>query len=83
VIVFSLQQLTLVADLLATVATKSGGEGFTLIGIEGPVWMIRDLSSYRNNPGDLKLLLEPLRTIEEEPSLIGASAHIMAVGRKA
>jgi hypothetical protein len=62
---------------------KAGFDVTALIGIEGPVWMIPDLGSYRDNPEDLKLLLETLRTIEEEPSLIGASAHIMAVGRKA
>ena len=52
-----------------------------LIGVEGPVWNPLDLS-YWTMPENQTKLLDLLRSIESEPSLLGASAHLVAVGRK-
>jgi SAM-dependent methyltransferase len=59
---------------LAEELVGAGFRGEALIGIEGPVW----------NPAhqEEEVLLDSLRAIESEPALIGASAHLMAVGRK-
>jgi ubiquinone/menaquinone biosynthesis C-methylase UbiE len=59
--------------------------GFQLekrIAVEGPVWSMESFSSHWNQPEKRALLLELLEQIEEEPSLLGASAHIMGIGRR-
>ena len=51
-----------------------GGFGEIVVcGIEGPVWMPKEEDSSA---------VEMMRRIEREPSLIGASAHVMGVGRR-
>lgn len=60
----------------------AGFKDVLLIAIEGPLWADRDLQNSWNNPNYRDLLLELLRQIESERSLLGSSPHIMAVGRK-
>jgi ubiquinone/menaquinone biosynthesis C-methylase UbiE len=58
--------------------------GFTVssvIGLEGPAWCLADLPSWMN-PADSTTLLDFIRRVETEETLVGASAHIMVVGRK-
>lgn len=53
-----------------------------LFGIEGPSWMFATLEEIVKNKKALNALLHFLEELENEPSLIGASSHIMAIGRK-
>lgn len=53
-----------------------------VIGIEGPVWLMGTFPSLWNDPDRRRLLLDLLRAIEEDASILGASAHVMAVGRR-
>ena len=53
----------------------------SLHGIEGFAWLLPDLAK-RMQGHHQEMLLDHLRTIECEPSIIGTSAHVMAVGRK-
>jgi ubiquinone/menaquinone biosynthesis C-methylase UbiE len=46
-----------------------------LCGIEGPLWTIPQVSSEHRDA-----LMATMRTLETEPSLVGASAHIMGIG---
>jgi ubiquinone/menaquinone biosynthesis C-methylase UbiE len=50
----------------------------TLYGIEGPLWTVPKPQT----TGEHNTLMSIMRTIEGEPALIGASAHIMAVAKK-
>ena len=50
--------------------------------MEGPAWLVGNLDGYLSDKTRTKLLLDALRPIEAESSLAGASAHIMAVGRR-
>jgi len=52
------------------------------IGIEGPAWLMRAFPTLWDHPERRVLLLELLEQIEEEPSLLGANAHIMGFARK-
>jgi hypothetical protein len=52
-----------------------------LIGVEGPVWSPSDLSHW-SKPENRGTLLDLLRRVESEPELLGASAHLIVVGRK-
>lgn len=51
----------------------------TLIGVEGHAWLLANLESLLAEPAPL---LDVLRMIESEPSLLGISAHIIAAATK-
>jgi SAM-dependent methyltransferase len=53
-----------------------------LVGIEGPGWVAPDLDGWLNDDAQRERLLSVLRRLEREPSLIGASAHILAISRR-
>ncbi|HET9308649.1 MAG TPA: methyltransferase domain-containing protein [Candidatus Sulfotelmatobacter sp.] len=53
-----------------------------VLAIEGPGWLARDFDRLWNDPQQRERLLAAVRKVEREPSVIGASAHVMAIGRK-
>jgi hypothetical protein len=53
-----------------------------LVGVEGPGWFAPDLDAWLDDPEKRDRLLHMLRQLEREPSLIGASAHILAISRR-
>ena len=53
-----------------------------LIAVEGPGWMNQDLDAWLDDDSARERLLHVLRRIETEPSLIGASAHMLAVAHR-
>lgn len=50
------------------------------IAIEGPGWLLPDLGERMDNATRRTVLLESLSRIETEPSAIGVTGHLMAVG---
>jgi hypothetical protein len=65
--------------------SEFSGAGFqmrALLAIEGPGWLARDFHRLWNDPAQREHLLAAVRKVESEPSVLGASAHIMAIGRK-
>jgi ubiquinone/menaquinone biosynthesis C-methylase UbiE len=59
--------------------------GFVVRGIysvEGPCWLLRDFEEWWNNAEYQERLLQIARTLETESSLLGVSAHLMAVAKK-
>jgi ubiquinone/menaquinone biosynthesis C-methylase UbiE len=50
--------------------------------IEGPGWLALDFDDLWTDQALRARLLESIRKVEREPSILGASPHIMAVGRK-
>jgi hypothetical protein len=62
------------------------GAGLTvegLYGIEGPGWILPDLAERWNEPDRRAVLLHVARLLEAEPAVLGCSAHLLVVGRKA
>src|SRR5580658_197033 len=53
-----------------------------VVAIEGPGWLARDFDGLWNDPVQRERLLAAVRKVEREPSVLGASAHVMAIGRK-
>ncbi len=53
-----------------------------LYGIEGPGWVLPDISARLADPRRRTDLLRVARTLESEPSMLGVSAHLLAVARK-
>jgi SAM-dependent methyltransferase len=69
-------------DDLKTEISDSGLQLEKIIGIEGPAWLMQSLPVHWDNPGKRQLLLELLRTIEEDPCILGASAHLIGVAHQ-
>ena len=67
-------------DLRAEVST-AGLVVEGVYGIEGPGWILPDLTAPRADPRRRADLLRVARQLELESSLLGASAHLLAVAR--
>lgn len=61
---------------------SAGFQVVELAAIEGPGWLARDFEKLWDDPAQRERLLAAVRKVEREPSIIGASSHIMAIGRK-
>jgi hypothetical protein len=53
-----------------------------IYGVEGPCWLLSDVDTWWDNEQYRERLLQIARTLEQESSLLGVSAHIIAVGKK-
>jgi ubiquinone/menaquinone biosynthesis C-methylase UbiE len=53
-----------------------------LVGIEGPAWAVPDLDAWLEAPRRRVKLLAAIGRVEAEPSLVGASAHLLVVGHR-
>jgi ubiquinone/menaquinone biosynthesis C-methylase UbiE len=60
----------------------AGFQVLEIAAIEGPGWLARDFERLWNDPVQRERLLTIMRKVEREPSILGASSHIMAIGRK-
>ena len=69
-------------DELGAELLETGFQNEGTFGIEGPGWLLRNLDQLLANNTSREELLTALQWIEQEPTLIGASAHLLAVGRK-
>jgi ubiquinone/menaquinone biosynthesis C-methylase UbiE len=54
----------------------------SLSAVEGPGWLARDFDDLWTDRALRQRLLETIRKVEHEPTILGASPHILAVGRK-
>ncbi len=69
-------------DELRGEVSEAGFSVGGIYGVEGPTWLAPDLDDWWNNEKQRQLLLRIARILETEPSLLGVSAHLMAVARK-
>ncbi|MGE5829207.1 MAG: methyltransferase domain-containing protein [Micromonosporaceae bacterium] len=53
-----------------------------VVAVEGPLWMTGRLDEVLADPARTATMLELLRQVEAEPSLLGASAHLLTVARR-
>jgi ubiquinone/menaquinone biosynthesis C-methylase UbiE len=59
--------------------------GFTcqgVFGLEGPGWILSDFDQRWADPRKREDLLRVARALEREPSIVGLSAHLLAVGTR-
>jgi len=64
-------------------AAEAGLTGVRTVAVEGPVWMTGDrLTDFLATPELTGVLLDMLRRVEDEPSIFGASSHLLAVGHR-
>lgn len=60
----------------------AGFQEVAVLGIEGPGWVLPDFDSRWAQPALRDDILAIARALESEPSIVGASAHILGIGRK-
>ena len=65
-------------ELEAEVA-KAGYQNVRVLGVEGPVWSAARFKKAWAGEAQRKTLMEFLAQVEQEPSIRGASAHLLAV----
>jgi hypothetical protein len=53
-----------------------------VVAIEGPGWVLQDFDTQWADPALREPLLEVIRRTESEPSLLGASSHLLGIARK-
>jgi ubiquinone/menaquinone biosynthesis C-methylase UbiE len=53
-----------------------------LLAVEGPAWLLQDFDRHWDDPARRERLLGVVRRLEADPTVIGASAHLLAVARK-
>ena len=53
-----------------------------VLAVEGPAWLLQDLDRRWNDGTERDRLLEAIRLVEAEDSLLGASAHLLAAARR-
>jgi ubiquinone/menaquinone biosynthesis C-methylase UbiE len=68
-------------DLRSELET-AGFHDVQVLGVEGPGWILADFDARWENTQLRSDLLEVGRALESEPSIVGASAHLLALGRK-
>ncbi|HEX8650275.1 MAG TPA: methyltransferase domain-containing protein [Pyrinomonadaceae bacterium] len=69
-------------DELKREVEEAGLRHQSTLAIDGPGWLLQDFDEHWRDDGRRMRLLDAIRSIEAEPSLLGASAHIMVVARK-
>jgi SAM-dependent methyltransferase len=65
-------------DEFKTELIEAGFPDATIYAVEGPLWNV----ALPNSPGERNRLMAAVQMIECEPSLVGASAHMMGIARK-
>ncbi|HET7841232.1 MAG TPA: class I SAM-dependent methyltransferase [Terriglobia bacterium] len=60
---------------------EAGFEEVQVLAVEGPIWSAAQFSQTWRDPVQRRELMEFLALVEREPSVLGASAHLLAVGR--
>ncbi len=63
-------------------ASEAGMTNVEILAVEGPWCGLPDLRERRNDPKRWQSLLHAIELVEGEPSLLAASSHLLAVGRR-
>jgi ubiquinone/menaquinone biosynthesis C-methylase UbiE len=69
-------------DELRTELETAGFQDVSVVGVEGPSWLLQDFEVRWKDDALRKDLIDVARLLESEPSIVGVSAHLIGVGRK-
>jgi SAM-dependent methyltransferase len=67
---------------LAQEVGEAGLRLHAVFAVEGPAWMLPDIERRLADPARRERLLAAIRRVETEPSLLGASAHLLAIAHR-
>jgi SAM-dependent methyltransferase len=62
--------------------SAAGFSGVSVVGLEGPGWLFSDFDERWRDPRRREDLLRVARAMEAEPSMLGVSAHLLAIARR-
>ena len=62
--------------------TAAGLKHEATLGLEGPAWLLADLDDRLADGRRRAVLLDSLAALEAEPSVLGVSAHLLAIARR-
>ena len=69
-------------EALSSEVAEAGFQHQATLAVQGPAWIFESFKNYWTDP-DLRLVvLDLIRKVEAEPSILGMSAHILAIGTK-
>jgi ubiquinone/menaquinone biosynthesis C-methylase UbiE len=69
-------------DDLASEYAAAGLSHEATLAVEGPAWLLPDLDARLADEGRRAVLLAAIASVEAEPTLLGVSAHLLAVARR-
>lgn len=69
-------------DELKNELVTSGFKNVSVLGVEGPGWLMPEFDTRWNDNEEREILLSLLEMVETEQNLLGANSHIMALGKK-
>lgn len=69
-------------DELRAELEEAGFRVLELAAVEGPAWITRDFDRLWADQVQRTRLLDSIRKVEHEPALLGASPHLLAIGKK-
>ena len=67
---------------LSSEVVEAGFQHQATLAVQGPVWLFESVKNYWADPDQRATVLDLIRKVEAEPSILGASAHILAIGTK-
>jgi hypothetical protein len=53
-----------------------------LLAVEGPAWLLPDIQERLADPARRERVLAAVRRVEAEPSLLGASSHLLVIAHR-
>ena len=69
-------------EVLSSEVIEAGFQHQATLAVEGPAWLFESFENYWKDPTLRLVVLDLIRKVEAEPSILGMSAHILAVGTK-
>ena len=67
---------------LSSEVVEAGFQHQATLAVEGPAWLFESFQSYWTDPDLRPVVLDMILKVEAEPSILGMSAHILAIGKK-
>ena len=69
-------------ETLSSEVIEAGFQHQATLAIEGPAWLFESFKNYWTDPHLRLVVLDLIRKVETEPSILGMSAHILTIGTK-
>ena len=69
-------------EVLSSEVIEAGFQHQATLAVEGPAWLFESFEDYWKDPALRLVVLDLIRKVEAEPSILGMSAHILAIGTK-
>ena len=67
-------------DELGEELERAGFQFDAVLPAEGPAWLLGNVEEWLDDPERREHLLWAMREVEREPTLVGVSGHLLAIG---